>query len=1062
MMEARHQVGDFFVLRSPALPIDVLLSLFSTEGSDGAREEETRERLLRLTDAPHIREAIFIASPGLDRAIDAWRRHPGAESTKKVALAVLRYVSRMACRSTPFGLFSAISVGDLGERTEIRAAPLARCRPHARIDTHLLSALIDGLMGDPSTRGELELVVTPSLYECAGRLRYSRISLSDLATAFPLVDAEPSVPLRALLERAREPATRAQLVDVVCRSRPNVSEEAATSFVDTVAEHGLVVPAIAPAMTGTEPAAPLIAALRRSSVLADAAERLERAERALADVAAVPVGTARAAYERASTALEGIPSNGENASRIQIDLVRPLEQRTLGPSPAAELLRVAALVTQLFPPAKVEAIERFRMRFEARFEGREVPLLQALDDEFGVAFGETRSAADAHLLRDLPLGPEASRATEWTKQTARLADRVHAALLRGACEIEVGADLVSTDDLTARLPLPDSFCALATIHGTKSDVDAGRFVIEQPSFWTPVAKLLGRFCHASPELCERLRGVIAREERIARDHDVVLADVVHLTLGRHANVQLRPHLYAYEIVCHGRSSLPAERQIPAADLLVSVRNGKVILRSKRLGKRVLPSIAHAYNARIDAAEVYRFLDALQHQETGMASAWTWGVLGSHEYLPAVRSGSTILEAQRWRLSRARLRPIVEASGRAPRMSALARLRDELRIPRWVSVTSGDNFFALDLDNPLGAEAFAQSAANADSLVIREFTHARDPRALVEVDGGGLLLHEIVLPFVRGRASDAPSSTSRVQVGSSAPPPPAFERSLVPGSSVLFASIHGLKSGFDRLLASVLRPFARDAMQRGGATKWFFVRYADPSEHLRVRFFGDAALWTTLLPALYEALRPALAAESVWRIVIDTYEREVERYGGPEGTKLAEDVFFADSEACVDLLELLAESDEAPTDRWQLVVLGWDSLLRDFGFDLPARAELARKHAASYFREHGGTKALERALGQRARELGRTVLDILRPIPEERPLLQEARAIYARRSAMLRPTIAALRSAEERGGLTVPLATVVSSYLHMSADRLLDDALRAQELVMWELLSRGYRAAAAVT
>src|SRR6185436_14813110 len=109
---------------------------------------------------------------------------------------------------------------------------------------------------------------------------------------------------------------------------------------------------------------------------------------------------------------------------------------------------------------------------------------------------------------------------------------------------------------------------------------------------------------------------------------------------------------------------------------------------------------------------------------------------------------------------------------------------------------------------------------------------------------------------------------------------------------------------DRLLREVVRPVVDRALASGAANGWFFVRYADPDEHLRLRFSGDPArLSSEVLPALRDLVEPLLADGRLLRFQLDTYEREVERYGGAEGIILAERVFEADSRAVLDIVEL---------------------------------------------------------------------------------------------------------------------------------------------------------------
>jgi lantibiotic biosynthesis protein len=50
-----------------------------------------------------------------------------------------------------------------------------------------------------------------------------------------------------------------------------------------------------------------------------------------------------------------------------------------------------------------------------------------------------------------------------------------------------------------------------------------------------------------------------------------------------------------EIVYLGRSGAPADHQLPLTDLLVSVRDGRVVLRSRSLGREVVPRLTNAHN-----------------------------------------------------------------------------------------------------------------------------------------------------------------------------------------------------------------------------------------------------------------------------------------------------------------------------------------------------------------------------------------------------------------------------------------------------------------------------------
>ena len=77
---------------------------------------------------------------------------------------------------------------------------------------------------------------------------------------------------------------------------------------------------------------------------------------------------------------------------------------------------------------------------------------------------------------------------------------------------------------------------------------------------------------------------------------------------------------------------------------------------------------------------------------------------------------------------------------------------------------------------------------------------------------------------------------------------------------------------------------------------------DPDPQLRLRFRGEPGRLTGgLLPRLCEWAGGLVAAGACDRFAVDTYERELERYGGPEGMAAAEDLFAADSRCVAGLL-----------------------------------------------------------------------------------------------------------------------------------------------------------------
>jgi thiopeptide-type bacteriocin biosynthesis protein len=263
-----------------------------------------------------------------------------------------------------------------------------------------------------------------------------------------------------------------------------------------------------------------------------------------------------------------------------------------------------------------------------------------------------------------------------------------------------------------------------------------------------------------------------------------------------------------------------------------------------------------------------------------------------------------------------------------------------------------------------------------------------------------------------------------------------------------------------VLAEVVRPLVDVARRSRAFERWFFIRYGDPDWHIRLRFRGDPrCLAAQVLPLLHDHAAPLLADGRIWRLDLATYEREVERYGGNAGIEFAEDLFEADSEAVLSIVEQLDIEDGADA-RWRLALRGCHLLLVDLGFDLAARTDVLRRSRAAFGVEHRVDKSFEGKLGQRFRP-ERAALETLLSarVGADHPLDPGFEAL-ALRSDRLRGVAENLRARERAGQLTVPISHLAASFLHMHCNRLLRANHRRQELVLYDWLLRLYESEAA--
>jgi thiopeptide-type bacteriocin biosynthesis protein len=240
----------------------------------------------------------------------------------------------------------------------------------------------------------------------------------------------------------------------------------------------------------------------------------------------------------------------------------------------------------------------------------------------------------------------------------------------------------------------------------------------------------------------------------------------------------------------------------------------------------------------------------------------------------------------------------------------------------------------------------------------------------------------------------------------------------------------------------MRAFCEFVRSAGLAEEWFFVRYSDPDPHVRLRFRGAPEhLVGQLVPQFCSWAADLMTDGLCLRFCFDTYEREVERYGGVEGTVAAEALFAADSRAVSELL-YLNQQYLLEMDRRTLAVLSIDDLLAGLGLTEADRLQWYRDQVVS-----------RHETGQEYRQRKATLRSLLgdpRQLSAEPGGEAVAQVLAARRGA-LAPIAQRLDGLTERGELGQPRSKLYQSFVHLHCNRLLGSDWSTERQVIGLLL-----------
>ncbi|HEX8537992.1 MAG TPA: lantibiotic dehydratase family protein, partial [Cystobacter sp.] len=390
--------SGFFVLRTPLLPFDELdtwgqgmeaprLPAGLPLGPALQRDRATlRARLAQMVRRPEVREALFVASPGFHEHLAQWERAPESEQGEKLERSLVRYLSRMTSRPTPFGLFAGYSVGELGEHTRLRTGPRARYQRHTRLDMDYACLLAEAFSRSPELRPHIPHRPSTSLYRSTNQLRYAEGRLAARQRAYHLVVVEPTEYLEAALARARNGARPEELARFLVEMDPDISLDEARGYVDELIDSQILVSELQPPVTGPEALPELISQLRQLPGTTALTETLGAVQSCLEHLDREGLGASSERYLDVAHMLARLPAPVELPRLFQVDLIKPAPEAVLGKEVLRELEKGVRLLHRLHPSPPEDGLESFRDAFHQRYEGREMPLVEVLDEESGIGF----------------------------------------------------------------------------------------------------------------------------------------------------------------------------------------------------------------------------------------------------------------------------------------------------------------------------------------------------------------------------------------------------------------------------------------------------------------------------------------------------------------------------------------------------------------------------------------------------------------------------------------------------------------------------------------------------
>lgn len=1030
--------ADFFVLRSPRLS---LKHLTDWQGKD---RTGLRQGLIAWLEQVTTKEALHIASPALLARISDWYTKPDSKKGKKIELALAKYFIRMSGRATPFGMFSGNSLGKVAEHTVLKVSNNAPVHRKSRLDMHYLASTQKYLRQGYWLSNSLDIVLNPTAYKTGNQIRYIESYVKAEETHYRLSSVEACPYVTAVYARGVDSAKIGELADIICSVGGDISFNDATDFMEQLIEAGLLLPKLPLPITGSSPDESLLKSITD-------AEFDEHAQMLATVIKSLNFIDSKSSvdlkdYKNATSPLRALPVPVNENKLIQVDYFREGEELTLSNDLCKQAIDDVLLLNSLLPSPE-NPLQELITKVEREFVGKMIPLQEFIDDESGWSMSN-----DIGFSTPLLQGIGLTQTQKSDALTSVMTPFERKIVEKMTCLSDEFVEQItfSKEELkycaVNQQPLPDSVAVMLQLY--KNDADE-LDIYYRGSFGPSAANFLGRFCHLDDTLESKTKALLKLEE--TQNPQAIYAEIVHLPQGRLGNVIARPVLREHEIPIVGDSGVSEEFQISLSDLYVYVESNTVKLWSKALDKEIIPRLSSAHNYTARSLGVYRFLCMLQNQNISLPRFALPSALESVSYLPRIKLEGLVLSNRRWIVERKVLSNLLAGNGELDE-AKYAKFKEQFNLPNWVSYSVSDNTLLLNLSNPIMLDILLSETTGQERIALEEVMDFRYDSAATLDDAP--LKHEVILPLIKsseGVAADKEKNEHRKRIIEQ-----DTTRSFSPGSEWLSVKVYLGNSSAESLLKERIAPLVAELKRDSLINGFFFLRYGDPEWHLRLRFKGEPkVLLSQVLPKLHQLIEPIRLSGPVNNIVIDTYEQEVERYGGGAAIELAEQLFYANSLMTLDFIRAIEGQED--DYRWRAVLLACDQLLSDFGFNLEQKLALTSLLREGFGREFGDSGNLRKDLGKKYRQYQDIIASDLSQNTAD-VVITHCKKQLADYSQTVQQIASRYAELEEQDKLTESLDSVVSSMLHMFNNRMFVAYGREQEFVVYDLLRRYYESA----
>ena len=705
-----------FILRRPAFSINSFLEIFDslTDLDD--------PKVITFLNNEYFKEAILLASP--DLYFQMLNLLEGKITDKKkeknLILTLLKYFCRICSRSTPYGLFAGYSVGEISNKTSINNLNLLYTSKFARLDTLILFELTQSL--SVKFKNFLNFSPNNTLKKYYDGYKYIERRYNNGIITHHDSIVESSIFIEEILAQLQyQNLSIKEIAKIIKTIDHTINDDEIDEFITELIENQILISELEPSLTKKDFFQQLLEILlsKNSNKLYNVINKLKEINLIIHQIEETNTYNINV-YSELLQKINDLDIQFNPKFLLQIDLKTHFEDLELNKTIFTKIKGALCFLNNLSEKQNNQLLNDFKIKFRERYEDEEVPLLQALDEEIGIGYNSKsfdKIHPGKHFLNNINItrGKSEDNKIEWNKIDKYLQKKIINSHLNNEKIISLKYDEIPNINQWDDLPSTISFMIeIFNDQGIEKIKFQGGGGICGMNFFS-------RFCMKDDELNEYAKKFIEIDKR--NNADKILADIIHLPEPRMGNILLRPSFNDYDITYISSSLKPDDKQIKLSDIYISIKeSGEIILKSKRLGKIIIPRLLNMHNFSYNTTPIYNFLCDVQFANNRDGIWFKLRNLESkHNYIPRIELENIILYNATWSFTKSDIKDLItNKSNKLKLKQEIREFRNKWKIPKYITFNDQDNKLLINLENDLSLILFLELIEGKSRFTISEF------------------------------------------------------------------------------------------------------------------------------------------------------------------------------------------------------------------------------------------------------------------------------------------------------------------------------------------------------